>query len=191
MTISLTGFMGCGKSSVGQRLATLLCCPFMDLDSYIENAEEESVSGIFSSKGEAYFREQEALALNALVQKGLGCTDAPELVLALRGGTVTSGKCAGIVHENTICIYLKASASTLAANLSKDAPAQRSLLAEAAAQGKEAMIRQISLMLEKRDRAYMECAHIIIDTDGKSIDEIAERIAGEIIKSFHPFHACP
>ena len=190
MTISLTGFMGCGKSSVGQRLAALLCCPFMDLDSYIEDAEGESVSRIFSSKGEAYFREKEALALNALVQKGLGYTAATELVLALGGGTVTSGESAGIVRENTICIYLKASASTLAANLSKDVPAQRPLLSEAAAQGKEAMMRQISLMLEKRDRAYMNCAHIIIDTDGKSIDEIAEIIAGEI-KSFHPFHACP
>ncbi len=52
------------------------------------------------------------------------------------------------------------------------------------------MMQQISIMLEKRDRAYMNCAHIIIDTDGKSIDEIAEKIAGEI-KSFHPFHACP
>ncbi len=188
MTISLTGFMGCGKSSVGQRLAALLCCPFMDLDSYIEDAEGESVSRIFSSKGEAYFREKEALALNALVQKGLVSTAATELVLALGGGTVTSGESAGIVRENTI--YLKASASTLAANLSKDVPAQRPLLSEAAAQGEEAMMRQISLMLEKRDRAYMNCAHIIIDTDGKSIDEIAEIIAWEI-KSFHPFHACP
>ena len=51
-------------------------------------------------------------------------------------------------------------------------------------------MRQISLMLEKRVPAYMKSAHIIIDTDGKSVDEIAERIAGEI-KSFHPFHACP
>ncbi len=190
MTISLTGFMGCGKSSVGQRLAALLCCPFMDLDTHIEDAEGESVSRIFSSKGESYFRGKEALALNDLVSKGLGCTGAPELVLALGGGTVTSGKCAKIVHENTICIYLKASVTSLAANLSKDAPSKRPLLAEAAEQGKEAMMRQISLMLEKRVPAYMKSAHIIIDTDGKSVDEIAERIAGEI-KSFHPFHACP
>jgi len=39
MIISLTGFMGCGKSSVGRRLSELLCCPFMDLDQIIEEAE--------------------------------------------------------------------------------------------------------------------------------------------------------
>ena len=33
MIISLTGFMGCGKSSVGRKLSELLCCPFMDLDA--------------------------------------------------------------------------------------------------------------------------------------------------------------
>ena len=59
MIISLTGFMGCGKSSVGRRLSELLCCPFMDLDEIIEARTGRSIPEIFATDGEDAFRKME------------------------------------------------------------------------------------------------------------------------------------
>ena len=57
--IFLCGFMGCGKSTVGRKLASLLKCDFVDMDYYIEKTEGRSISEIFQSDGEKYFRDIE------------------------------------------------------------------------------------------------------------------------------------
>ena len=59
--------MGCGKSSVGRRLSELLCCPFMDLDSVIEEQAGRSIAEIFASDGEAAFRRMELEALRSII----------------------------------------------------------------------------------------------------------------------------
>ena len=59
--------MGCGKSSVGRRLSELLCCPFMDLDSVIEEQAGRSIAEIFASDGEASFRQMELDALRSII----------------------------------------------------------------------------------------------------------------------------
>ena len=59
--------MGCGKSSVGRRLSELLCCPFMDLDSVIEEQAGRSIAEIFTSDGEAAFRQMELDALRSII----------------------------------------------------------------------------------------------------------------------------
>ena len=69
MIISLTGFMGCGKSSVGRRLSQLLCCPFMDLDDLIVESAGRSIPEIFASEGEEEFRRMELEALKEMVPK--------------------------------------------------------------------------------------------------------------------------
>mgnify|MGYP003415119507 FL=1 len=67
MIISLTGFMGCGKSSVGRELSQLLCCPFMDLDEEIEAWAGKSIPEIFAEEGESAFRKMELKTLNGIV----------------------------------------------------------------------------------------------------------------------------
>ena len=57
--IYLVGFMGAGKTSVGQRLAEILGWRFIDLDEEIEKREGEPIRSIFQSQGEARFREIE------------------------------------------------------------------------------------------------------------------------------------
>ena len=56
MIISLTGFMGCGKSSVGRELARLLGWPLVDLDRYIEQKMGQRIAEIFDAGGEQRFR---------------------------------------------------------------------------------------------------------------------------------------
>jgi shikimate kinase len=63
----LIGFMGCGKSSVGRRLAGLTGHRFVDIDELVMQAEGRSISEIFSQRGESYFRDLEQQTLENLV----------------------------------------------------------------------------------------------------------------------------
>jgi len=78
MILSLTGFMGSGKSSVGRKLSSLLCCPFTDLDEYIVNQQKRSIPEIFKD-GERLFREMELGALKEIISNATEDT----LVLSL------------------------------------------------------------------------------------------------------------
>lgn len=68
--IFLCGFMGCGKSTVGRKLASMLNCDFVDMDNYIEDIEGRSISEIFASDGEKYFRDLETLTIKKFKNKG-------------------------------------------------------------------------------------------------------------------------
>ena len=79
--IVIVGFMGCGKTTVAQRLARELDCGFVDLDSFIREREGRSPAEIITQDGEAAFRELETLALRDVLQ------DRTPWVIALGGGT--------------------------------------------------------------------------------------------------------
>ena len=67
MIIALTGFMGCGKSSVGRELSTLLSIPCIDLDKYIERKAGRRIPDIFAQEGETVFRDLESEALKEVL----------------------------------------------------------------------------------------------------------------------------
>ena len=67
MILSITGFMGCGKISVGRKLSQLLCCPFMDLDEMIEDEAGKSIPEIFAEVGERGFRQMELTVLSSVL----------------------------------------------------------------------------------------------------------------------------
>lgn len=79
--IVLCGFMGCGKTTIGKRLAKLMNRDFYDLDKYIESKEGMTVSKIFEEFGEEGFRERETQAVREISQKG-------GAIIACGGGTV-------------------------------------------------------------------------------------------------------
>lgn len=66
--IFLIGFMGSGKSHEGKLLSHHLGIPFIDLDAWIEEKEAQSITTIFSEKGELVFREKEQDALRKVYQ---------------------------------------------------------------------------------------------------------------------------
>ena len=164
--------MGCGKSSVGRRLSQLLCCPFMDLDEMIEVESGKAITRIFAEVGEAGFRDMEKRMLISALSRHNASGDGGTAVISLGGGTVTSGECAEIVRSSTKCIWLRASEDTLARHLEGEA-AQRPMLT--------GDIRQrIRELMAVRSGIYASTAHIIIDIDGKSVDEVAKTICGLI-----------
>ena len=203
MIISLTGFMGCGKSSVGRRLSELLCCPFIDLDDVIEKREGRTISEIFAAEGEAGFREIELESMLTVVEGGCSKTESlprlrrgplpftrpraatvfnssslhnSHLVLALGGGTVMTPQCAELVMEKTLCIYLKASVDTLMKRLASETESRPLLDSKTSS----SMQNRIEDLLAQRSTTYENTASITIDTDGKSIEEIATSLAAGI-----------
>ena len=183
--------MGCGKSSVGRRLSELLCCPCMDLDEMIEAKAGRTIPEIFATDGEAAFRTMERKMLENLLMplpysrhtaedlqnpsktaEGSDC-----MILSLGGGTVMTAGCAEMVHEHTTCIYLRASIDTLVMHLEGET-ANRPMLSN---NPDESSIRErIAELMALRSATYEHTAHIIIDIDGKSIDEIADTILSRI-----------
>lgn len=112
--ISLIGFMGCGKSSVGKILATLLPeCRLIDLDTYIEEKQGKNIPEIFNEYGEAAFRRMEREALEEIFSD----KSRPRAILSLGGGTVTSEQCRQLIRQHTDCFYLRATTGTLLDNL--------------------------------------------------------------------------
>ena len=84
--IYLCGFMGCGKSTVGRRLASSLKCSFTDMDSYIEKEEGRSIREIFETDGEEYFRNLETETIKKLGnKKGVIATGGGALLRAENG----------------------------------------------------------------------------------------------------------
>ena len=157
--------MGCGKSSVGRELARLLCCPFMDLDDVIEEAEGRSIPEIFANDGEAAFRRMEAEHLQILLD-----SHNISAVVALGGGTVMRKECAEMVREKTMCVYLRATVETLVRNLDGESENRPMLSNE------EPLNVRVAHLLALRSGTYEQTAQMVIDTDGKSIAEIAMEI---------------
>ena len=95
MIISLTGFMGCGKSSTGRALAARLGAHFVDLDEVIVARAGRSIPEIFREGGEAAFRQLELETLRAVLD-GAGNTLT---VFALGGGALTQSAARSNTHN--------------------------------------------------------------------------------------------
>jgi Shikimate kinase len=160
MMITLTGFMGSGKTTVGKVLADFLGCPFMDLDDLIVKKAGKSIPEIFAQDGEPAFRQLEARLLRQTVEKYTENT----VVLALGGGAVTAPASASLLREKTVCIYLRATLETLLARL------------EGETAGRPLADASLADRLAAREPLYEETAHVIIDTDGLTPEEVAARL---------------
>jgi len=162
-TVFLVGFMGAGKTTVGQALSRRLALPFEDLDDRIQQREGKTVEQIFRESGEAEFRKAEAAALCEL----LGELRSSVRVVALGGGAfVQPGNAALIEKAQVHSIFL-------------DAPVEELLRrceGEAAARPLRQSAEQFRELYEKRRRSYMKAA-LRIDTNGKDVDTVAAEVA--------------
>ena len=160
MLIALTGFMGSGKTTVGQMLADALGCPFLDLDRIIEKKAGRSIPEIFAAEGEKGFRRQEKQALEKTVDKYAEAT----AVLALGGGTVTVPGAVQLLQEKTLCIYLEASFEALCQRL------------EGQTDGRPLAGEGMAERLAAREPLYQAAAQVTIDTEGLTPEEITDEI---------------
>jgi len=113
--IVLLGYMGSGKTTVGRIVANHLNIKFLDLDAYIEQREDMSVSSIFKEKGEIYFRKKEIEYLTEIF------LNESSFVLSLGGGTPCFGDNMTVINEKTAnSFYLNVGISELKERLVKE-----------------------------------------------------------------------
>ena len=160
MMITLTGFMGSGKTTVGKVLADFLGCPFVDLDEAVVQKAAKPIKTLFALYGEAAFRQMEAAVLRQTVEKYGENT----VVIALGGGAVTTPASALLLREKTVCIYLKTSLETIQQRL------------EGETEGRPLADDKLSERFAEREPLYEKTAHVIVDTDGLSPEEVADEI---------------
>ena len=91
--IYLLGFMGSGKSTVGQLLASALGWPLIDLDTVIEAGQGLTIREIFENSGEPFFRQIERAAL-------VEASKAEPAVIALGGGTFAQPPNVDLIRES-------------------------------------------------------------------------------------------
>jgi shikimate kinase len=152
--------MAVGKSVVGRRLARRLKRSFFDLDSAIEKREAMKVHEIFASKGEPYFRKVE----KKLLRDALGSGGK---VIATGGGAIMDEDNLRLLKETSLLVLLKAAPDTLLARASGGN--KRPLL-----EGQD-RFQKIKKLLSQREAAYSQ-AHISIDTEARSVNEVVEAI---------------
>ncbi|MGZ9587043.1 shikimate kinase [Paenibacillus marinisediminis] len=157
--IVLIGFMGTGKSTVGECLADRLKYDFVDLDEEIVRMEGRSIPDIFAQDGEAYFRDAESLALSRLMGQ-------QRLVIATGGGAVLREKNCRVMSECGYVVHLTAETDTIIERVRGDR--NRPLL-----QG-DASERVRSLMVERSGK--YDFAHATVATDHLRVEQIADAV---------------
>jgi shikimate kinase len=166
MKVVLLGYMGCGKSVIGDFLAKKLQVSFYDLDKEIEKVTQSSISELFQSKGEIYFRKKENEILKALLSNN------ENFVLSLGGGTSCYyNNHELIAQEGVLSIYLKASVDTLVYRLIHETE-KRPLLHN---QDEVSLRDFISKHLFDRNFYYHQATKVI-NVDDKTIEEIVKEI---------------
>ena len=147
--IVLCGFMGSGKSTIGNLLSRKMGMAFIDLDAYIEKKENKSVSQIFADSGEEYFRQLERDAVKELAYK-------KSIILATGGGTLTFQQNVDILKnaDNKI-VLLDLPVEVVAKRLKGDT--KRPLLNRP---DKEKVMREL---YEKRLPLYRSAADIVVN----------------------------
>lgn len=176
MKIFLVGFMGCGKSYIGKKLAQMLGFQFVDVDSVIENTEvlpesmgKVTIAKIFDLKGEPYFRQLESDRLRGLDKWN-------DIVIATGGGAACFHHNMQWMNEHGITVYLKTPPELLAARLKSEA-AHRPILQDKTG---EELLTFIEEKLAAREVFYKQ-AQIIVHqhSDG---DEIIFDILQKILQ---------
>lgn len=160
MILSLTGFMGCGKSSTGRALAVRLRARFVDLDEEIVAREGRPIPDIFRDGGEPAFRALELATLRAVLDEA--DADSGDTVLALGGGTLTVPAARELILAETKCVFLRTRLETIRERLGAT-DASRPLFADAEA------------LFAARTPIYAQ-APFAVDTDGLTPAEVADAI---------------
>ena len=161
----LVGFMGSGKSTVGQQLAAELGKDFHDCDRVLEERTGVDIPYIFEIEGEKGFRRREAAVLRELTRKR-------GIVLATGGGVIVAPENRQALISNGLVIYLHAPAELLYQRTSRDR--SRPMLHA------EDPRARIDELIEARETLYREVADFVIETGRRS----SRRVVQEIIRSF-------
>jgi shikimate kinase len=163
----LIGLMGAGKTTVGRRCAELLGRDFVDTDALVEANTGLTVAEIFERDGEARFRELERAAVAD------ACASPIPLVIACGGGAVLDPDSRRALRAAGLVVWLQASPAVLGERVGSTA--DRPLLG-----GTNGATTTLERLASLRAPAYEAAATVTVDTDDRTVDEVAAAVIEEL-----------
>lgn len=162
----LTGYTGCGKTSLGRKVAQRLKVRFIDTDAEIESREQASVSDIFRYEGEQHFREAEHTILRELA------ADELPAIVSTGGGMPVWGDNAELLNEIGITVYIRRSAAQIARRLTPYGRAKRPRLRGLS---DTEIVEFMECDIARREPFYAK-ARFTLDGDTSSDNELIDRL---------------
>ena len=169
MNLVLIGYRGTGKSDVARVLASRLGWPWFDADEQIEALAGKSIAEIFAQDGEPVFRDWETRVVGELSERS-------DTVLALGGGAVMRSENRAAMLRQGRVVWLTASPATILRRVAAD-PATAARRPNLTVQGG---ITEIIATLAVRNPIYRQCAHLEVDTEDKSLAQVADAILEQL-----------
>jgi shikimate kinase len=168
--IILVGFMGAGKTAIGKRLALRLSLKFIDVDREIERIVKMPIPLIFKRHGLIRFRSEEELMIARICR-------SKNQVIATGGGAILKETNRQVLKEGGKVIWLKADPEQIVKRVGQGKG--RPLL-------KRGNIKEIvERLLTERQVLYQEIAHLSIDTDNKSIEQVVDELYRMLKDEYH------
>ena len=159
--IFLIGFMGAGKSTISDYLKNVLAMDVVEMDQCIVERQGMSISDIFETYGEEYFRNMETNLLIEMQEK-------KNVIISCGGGVAMRERNVAEMKKNGRVVLLTAKPETILDRV-KDSH-DRPLIEN------NKTVPFIADLMEKRRAKYEAAADIIIETDGKNELEICEEL---------------
>lgn len=170
MKLFIVGYMGCGKSTLGKKLAKRANYEFVDMDSLIELREGATIADIFHYAGEEYFRQKE----RELIEE-LGAADGNYVIST--GGGVPSWQ-DNMERMNALgqSLYLRRTAKQIASRLSPHGRQKRPKLRGL---NDEELVEFMTKNMAEREPFYAKATHIV-ECASCSDEEIIDAILSKI-----------
>lgn len=168
--IFLIGYMGCGKSTLGRKLALRLGVPFFDTDTLIEEQERASITDIFCYEGEPRFRELERDMVQRIFTAGEVC------VVSTGGGLPLWHDTMELLCREGYTIYLRRSTEQIIRRLS---PYGRQKRPRLRGLNDEELARFMTENMAEREPFYAR-AHAVVDCGALSDAELVEVLLHEV-----------
>ena len=169
--VFLIGYMGCGKTTLGEVLARQMGLSFIDLDEYIERKQGRSIVEIFDEMGEERFRQLETAALCYVAAMS-------DVIVACGGGTPCHGDNMALMNQAGITVWLTTSPERITARLLL--PEQRAKRPKFIGLPDDAFLPLVKRELEARIPYYCQTRLQFDSTDietGPATERTARRLA--------------
>ena len=166
--IFITGFMGVGKSSVGQAVARQLGWAYVDTDDVLERIAGKSIEAVFAEDGEDAFRALESRALAEVC-------GGERQVIATGGGMVKSAANRDLMRDSGFVVCLEASPETIVQRLYPDGVGQGAVRPLLAGPNGESPLERARTLKAERAAAYSD-AHWTVHTDALTVTDAAQEV---------------